>query len=82
MSFKQRPERIQKSNEMIASVSIGGGMRPLKGSGAGVVEPVEEPTFDAFPLEPLEGTDAFFFSFICYLLFMYTLNYHVGWVRI
>ncbi|XP_078180304.1 ATP-dependent Clp protease adapter protein CLPS2, chloroplastic-like [Carex rostrata] len=64
VSFKQRPERIQKSSEMIASVSIGGGMRPLKGSGAGVVEPVEErPTFDdssqfdAFPLEPLEGGD-------------------------
>lgn len=45
-------------------------MRPLKGSGAGVVEPVEErPTFDdssqfdAFPLEPLEGTYAFFFLF-------------------
>jgi hypothetical protein len=67
--FKQRQERIGKS-EMIASVSIGGSMRPLKGSGAGVLE---RPTIDpsevgGFPLVE-EGTDPFFFLYVIFVQF-------------
>ncbi|KAJ4767044.1 ATP-dependent Clp protease adapter protein ClpS [Rhynchospora pubera] len=55
--FKQRLEKTQRS-DMIASVSIGGSMRPLKGCGAGVLErPTIDPSqFDAFPIVQ-EGGD-------------------------
>ncbi|KAJ1686586.1 hypothetical protein LUZ63_017976 [Rhynchospora breviuscula] len=55
--FKQRVEKPQRS-DMIASVSIGGSMIPLKWCGAGVLErPTIDPSqFDAFPIVE-EGGD-------------------------